>query len=457
MRIFLLLLIVAAVAMVSNAQEEDPILLPRELLRDVVRAGTHATGRDATFGMVCVNEQRNVRVPCAPDGIQLQRFPDGSVLLTLLHPDYHPLRASGRHVYIPPEPKDHRPGGNRSRVEGRSSEPGKAPRCAGERSLTVPQTHAGSTQEPHGLNERLLGSQIALFVGTVGILSGLAAVGREGASSDATGLMFGPVMVLGAAAYSSSKRRLLGLKPETMARKAFEAVCLLLLVIMWLGHMDLEHEIRNNPVSHMIIPLWALLAYLCAKFRTERYRVDALPKESWVKLRTFLWAAPIVLALLFAGFAALAAASAMRFRIAYPSSSERSQPAGKVPAGDRERGGFVPPQPADIGVLQGAGTLTCDFDDMPTSMVIADVNHNAEGFGNARLMGNVGVSDVLSVVGREVVSFIEFPANAVNAITVYPAKNGEGRFLAVYSRHTAVLGWGNPSPSQQRGTCRVLE
>ena len=97
--------LVAAVATVPNAQEEDPILLPRALLRDVVRARTHATGSDATFGMVCVNEQRTVRVPCAPDGIQLQRFRDGSVLLTLLHPDYHPMRASGRHVYIPPDPR----------------------------------------------------------------------------------------------------------------------------------------------------------------------------------------------------------------------------------------------------------------------------------------------------------------------------------------------------------------
>ena len=289
------------------------------------------------------------------------------------------------------------------------------------------------------MNERLIGSQLALFVGTVGILSGLAAVARGGALSDTTALMTGPVMVLGAAAYSSRKRRLLGLKPETIARQVFEAVCLVLLSIMWLGHVDLENEIRKNPVSHMIIPLWALLAYLCAKFRTERHRVDAPPEESWVKLRTFLWATPIIVALSFAGFAALVAASAMRTRIGYPSPSQ----------------GFSWPERADIELLQGASTLTCDFDDLPRSMVVADVNHSPGGFGNARLVGNVGVSQVLSLVGQEGVSFIELPGgNTVNTITVYPWKNDEGRFIAVYSRHTAVAG---PSPSQQRGTCRALE
>ena len=47
------------------------------------------------------------------------------------------------------------------------------------------------------LNERLIGSQIALFVGTSGILSGLAAVARGGALSDTTALMTGPITILG--------------------------------------------------------------------------------------------------------------------------------------------------------------------------------------------------------------------------------------------------------------------
>ena len=60
----------------------------------------------------------------------------------------------------------------------------------------------------------------------------------------------------------------------------------------------------------------------------------------------------------------------------------------------------------------------------------------------------------MSVLGREIVSFIEFPPNAVNTITVYASKDNEQRFVAVYSRHTAFLG--APTPSQQRGSCQVL-
>ena len=145
------------------------------------------------------------------------------------------------------------------------------------------------------------------------------------------------------------------------------------------------------------------------------------------------------MALTFAGFAALlvVSASAIRSRTGDGNSLQD----------------LAPPQPADIEILRRAGTLRCDFDEM--SIVIADVNHSTDGFGNAMIVGKVGVSDVLSVLGREVVSFIEFPANAVNTITVYPSKDDELRFVAVYSRDTAVFG--TPTPSQQRGTCRVLE
>ena len=112
-----------------------------------------------------------------------------------------------------------------------------------------------------------------------------------------------------------------------------------------------------------------------------------------------------------------------------------------------------PPEPADIEILRTARTLRCDFDDMPSDTVIDGVNHGT-GFGEARILGNVGASDAVSVLGREMVSFIEFLPNAVNTITVYASKDNELRFVAVYSRHNAILG--APTPSQQRGSCQVL-
>ena len=81
--------------------------LTRGELRDAVRASTEVTGLVDVHSMECTEQQRQrrVRVPCAVDGVQLQRFPDGSVLLTLLHPDYHPLDPGSKHVYIPPDPR----------------------------------------------------------------------------------------------------------------------------------------------------------------------------------------------------------------------------------------------------------------------------------------------------------------------------------------------------------------
>lgn len=205
----------------------------------------------------------------------------------------------------------------------------------------------------------------------------------------------------------SRKRRLLGLKPETTVRKT---------------------------------PLWALIAYPCAGFRTEKHRVADPLEEPWARLRTFLWATPIAMALTFAGSAApLVAGSAI--------SGTR---AGN---GNSLQDLAPPPQPADIEILGTARTLRCDFDDMPSDIVIDGVNHGT-GFGEARIVGNVGASDALSVLGREMVSFIEFLPNAVNTITVYASKDNELRFVAVYSRHTAIFG--APTPSQQRGSCQVL-
>ena len=112
-----------------------------------------------------------------------------------------------------------------------------------------------------------------------------------------------------------------------------------------------------------------------------------------------------------------------------------------------------PPQPEDIEILRTARTLRCAFDDVSSDILIDGVNHGT-GFGEARLVGNVGASDVLSVRGRSIVSFIEFLPNAVNTVTVYASKDNEQRFVAVYSRHTVVFGV--PTPSQQRGSCQVL-
>ena len=76
--------------------------------------------------------------------------------------------------------------------------------------------------------------------------------------------------------------------------------------------------------------------------------------------------------------------------------------------------------------------------------------------GDARVIGNIGASDLVVVPGVTTVSFIEaIPSGGVNLTTVYAWRDSMGsRFKAVHSRHTAVLG---PSPSQYFGYCEVWQ
>ena len=76
--------------------------------------------------------------------------------------------------------------------------------------------------------------------------------------------------------------------------------------------------------------------------------------------------------------------------------------------------------------------------------------------GDARMIGNVGASDLMAMAGVMSVSFIEqTPSRSVNLTSIYAWRDSMGRrFKAVHSRHTAILG---PSPSQYFGYCEVWQ
>ena len=153
------------------------------------------------------------------------------------------------------------------------------------------------------LNKRFIGSQLALVLGTSGMLGGITAISSGGSTG---GLFTGPIMILGAAAYSSRKRRRLGLKPETAARKTFEGICLGLITMMWLGVSDLGDAMRTEPASHLMIPLWALIAHPCAGFRIAKKPAATPPEQARSSAtRTVLWSIPVAMALTIAGTATI--------------------------------------------------------------------------------------------------------------------------------------------------------
>lgn len=76
--------------------------------------------------------------------------------------------------------------------------------------------------------------------------------------------------------------------------------------------------------------------------------------------------------------------------------------------------------------------------------------------GTGRIIGNQGGGDVLVVAAREAMTLLERTAAGVFQVTViYSARNADGSYKAVHSRHTVGVG-GEPIPSQYYGSCMSL-
>lgn len=114
----------------------------------------------------------------------------------------------------------------------------------------------------------------------------------------------------------------------------------------------------------------------------------------------------------------------------------------------------IGPDRDDVVRLHDAATLRCEFENITAETIIDNVKWELANMGSARVIGAAGSSDLMAVRSSARSSFIEItPAGAVNLITIYAWTNAQGRFVAVYSRHTAVAG---PSPSQVHGSCVAL-
>jgi hypothetical protein len=84
------------------------------------------------------------------------------------------------------------------------------------------------------------------------------------------GVMGGPVMLLGAFAYRSAKRRALGEASQSMGRQIVEAVLILLIVASVVFRNDLRTAIVIHPVPTLLIPVWCVVAYVIAAVRAWR-------------------------------------------------------------------------------------------------------------------------------------------------------------------------------------------
>ena len=110
-----------------------------------------------------------------------------------------------------------------------------------------------------------IGSTIALVVGVLAILTGITQM-KQGVAGNM--LVSGPMIVLGALAYRSAKKRLLGqVKPATL-RRLLEGAALVVIVLMVAMHNDLKDAIATDPTTFVLVPVWALVAYALVGFRS---------------------------------------------------------------------------------------------------------------------------------------------------------------------------------------------
>jgi hypothetical protein len=129
----------------------------------------------------------------------------------------------------------------------------------------VPQTKAAGAWPRV---RRHLGSSITLVLGCLGLIGGLASLARPQPNlAPSIGAL---IMILGALAYRSAKKRKLGETKTTLTRQALELTLLLLICLIVLAQNNLMYLINTDPVPNLIIPLWAILAYLTVALRPNR-------------------------------------------------------------------------------------------------------------------------------------------------------------------------------------------
>jgi CheY-like chemotaxis protein len=117
---------------------------------------------------------------------------------------------------------------------------------------------------------RHLGSTVAVVFGVLAFFGAMGGVG--GGDYGFEGLLTaGPVLILGAFAYRSAKERRLGEVASTPLRRVGEGIAILLLLLTVLLQKDLKNQIATEPLATVLIPVWALVAYLLVALWPRRF------------------------------------------------------------------------------------------------------------------------------------------------------------------------------------------
>ena len=126
---------------------------------------------------------------------------------------------------------------------------------------------------------RHLGSSIVFLIGFLAIIWGLSTVTRPAGQYSDT-LLAGVVMVFGALAYKSAKKRWLGEAKSTMTRQLLEIALLVVVCVAVLAQPNLKHLMVTDPIPNVVIPTWAIVAYLVIALKPRVGEHDDPPQHA---------------------------------------------------------------------------------------------------------------------------------------------------------------------------------
>ncbi len=106
-----------------------------------------------------------------------------------------------------------------------------------------------------------LGSTIALGIGVLSVVSSLTKPNM---------LIAGIIIILGALAYRSAKKRKLGEISGSSLRKALEVCAIVIIIAAVLLQKNLTYNMATDPVPNLMIPLWAIIAYMVIALKKQK-------------------------------------------------------------------------------------------------------------------------------------------------------------------------------------------
>ena len=113
-----------------------------------------------------------------------------------------------------------------------------------------------------------LGSTAALVLGLLTLAAGVTQPGAGAL------LLAGPIILVGALAYRSAKKRLLGEVTSSSVRRGAEIMAIILIVASVLLQRNALEQLVLDPVPNALIPLWAIVAYALVAFRKPRQAAE---------------------------------------------------------------------------------------------------------------------------------------------------------------------------------------